>query len=616
MSQQNDQGQGRPSGGRLSSLLSKLPAALRAGRGLGLGRGAALGARLLKVKALIASAPVLAVVLGVILLTLLIMIASILGGMAANMSAAANCDEPAAAQTLPPGSGVVVGASEYGGPRDPTTHGDSGSFGHLNGHMAFAELGLSGRGDGNPNDAHMIGDALGTNRALPAHAKLRITANGHSVIAEKLDTGGGGGPVGSPPHPRAIDLWYQTAEALNFNGTGLVTIELLDPRTPTTPLSGASAAAPTASVSATTAASAADSAPAPAAPHIVNNMIPFGQRRKEEMRRYAIRHYGIDSYELTDPKVIVEHFTEGTSWQSAYNTFAPDIPDSELHELPGVTSHFIIDQNGVIHQVLPLNLMGRHTVGLNYTAIGIEMVGMSDREILDRPPELNAALALTRWLQSQYHIATRNVIGHNESLSSPYHHEDVARLANQTHGDWQKADMDTFRAKLSYEPPSAAVQAGTGAGSCSEPDTSGSALGPSIVQIAESQLGTKETGENCNPYGPLCERWCSDFLTWVWQRAGINIPRLPYSGDVYRWGEAHSQVLAPSATPQPGDAVEFGGGPGASEHVGIVEKVFANGEITMISGNWGNKVGRSQAFQPSQAAGSGMPGAIYGYVVP
>jgi N-acetylmuramoyl-L-alanine amidase len=40
------------------------------------------------------------------------------------------------------------------------------------------------------------------------------------------------------------------------------------------------------------------------------------------------------------------------------------------------------------------------------------------------------------------------VIGHNESLTSPYHREDVASLRHQTHDDWNKADMDVYRGKL------------------------------------------------------------------------------------------------------------------------------------------------------------------------
>jgi beta-N-acetylhexosaminidase len=183
-------------------------------------------------------------------------------------------------------------------------------------------------------------------------------------------------------------------------------------------------------------------------PHIVARHIPFPAKRKREMAAYARRHYGLHTYRLRDPHVIVEHYTAGTSFSSAYNTFAQDTPDVELHELPGVCSHFVIDTDGTIYQLVPLGIMCRHTVGLNYTAIGIEHVGTSDRAVMGNPRVLRASLALTRWLRCTNGIAVKDVIGHNESLSSPYHMERVARLRTQTHGDMRRASMNVYRAKL------------------------------------------------------------------------------------------------------------------------------------------------------------------------
>ncbi len=96
--------------------------------------------------------------------------------------------------------------------------------------------------------------------------------------------------------------------------------------------------------------------------------------------------------------------------------------------------------------------MCRHTVGLNWTAIGIEHVGTSDADVMGDAKQLRASLRLTRWLQARFHIRTRNVIGHNESLSSPYHHEDVVSLRTQTHGDMRHATMTRYRALLRKAP--------------------------------------------------------------------------------------------------------------------------------------------------------------------
>ena len=183
-------------------------------------------------------------------------------------------------------------------------------------------------------------------------------------------------------------------------------------------------------------------------PPIVWDPIPFGAQRKAEMTAYAERHYGLHTYRLNNPRVIVIHFTETPDFQSTYNTFAPDTPDSELHELPNTCAHFVIDRDGTIHQLVSLEIMCRHTVGLNWTAIGIEHVGFSDQQVLGDPSELSASLALVQWLRCRYGIPVANVIGHNESLSSPYHHENNPALRTQTHNDFNRADMDIYRSRL------------------------------------------------------------------------------------------------------------------------------------------------------------------------
>jgi beta-N-acetylhexosaminidase len=186
---------------------------------------------------------------------------------------------------------------------------------------------------------------------------------------------------------------------------------------------------------------------APPKPAIVWQPIPFGPKRKAEMALYSQRHYGIRSYVLR-PKVIVEHYTATSTFASAYNTFAADAPDPELHQLPGVCAHFIIDRDGTVYQLVRTDLMCRHTVGLNFVAIGIEHVGTSDAQILGDAAQMRSSLALTAWLMGRYGIRLANVIGHNESLTSPFHKELYAPWRSQTHGDWTHADMNVYRARL------------------------------------------------------------------------------------------------------------------------------------------------------------------------
>ena len=105
---------------------------------------------------------------------------------------------------------------------------------------------------------------------------------------------------------------------------------------------------------------------APPKPAIVVKPIPFGAARRAETAAYARRHYGINTWRLTHPHVIVEHYTASNSFTSTYSAFASDTPD--LGELPGVCAHFVIDRDGTIYELVRLNTMCRHTVGLNWTA--------------------------------------------------------------------------------------------------------------------------------------------------------------------------------------------------------------------------------------------------------
>jgi beta-N-acetylhexosaminidase len=176
--------------------------------------------------------------------------------------------------------------------------------------------------------------------------------------------------------------------------------------------------------------------------------IPFGPKRKREMADYSQRHYGQHQWRLRNPKVIVEHMAQTPTAAAVYNTFAPDTPDVELGELPNVCSHYVIGHSGRIFRLVNLRTRCRHTVGLNWTAIGIEHAGYGDSDVLGDPSQLRASLRLTQYLRCRFGIGVGNVIGHAESLSSPFHHERVPSLRTQTHGDMSHSSMRIYRQKL------------------------------------------------------------------------------------------------------------------------------------------------------------------------
>ena len=127
-------------------------------------------------------------------------------------------------------------------------------------------------------------------------------------------------------------------------------------------------------------------------PPIHKMLIPYPKKRKREMAAYSKRHYGQYKWRLNNPKVIVIHYAAAGSISAIFNTFSTDQPDVEFHELPNVCSHYAVAASGAVYKFVPPTIRCRHTVGLNWTAIGVEHVGFSDQDILNRPAQLNGSL--------------------------------------------------------------------------------------------------------------------------------------------------------------------------------------------------------------------------------
>jgi beta-N-acetylhexosaminidase len=195
-------------------------------------------------------------------------------------------------------------------------------------------------------------------------------------------------------------------------------------------------------------------------PEIVWKKIAFGAKRKRQMAAYSDRHYGERAWELTDPRVIVEHFTSGTSFDPAWNHFAAN--GSHLGEKPGVCAHFLIDTDGTVYQLVNLAIRCRHAIGMNWTAIGIEHVGTDADGILDDRAMMRASLRLTAWLMLRYGIEIGNVIGHAEILRSPYHREAYEDWRCSTHADWNRAEMRVYRKRLRKTAERLGVPVGAG----------------------------------------------------------------------------------------------------------------------------------------------------------
>jgi hypothetical protein len=149
---------------------------------------------------------------------------------------AVGAGEFAAPLKLEAGKTYQVGATQYGGPKDPSSS-SYGSIGGSQGYLpsypdTFAELSvLSSNPAKGGTFTFQDGNALNT---LPYMTGLRVTSGAKQKILYKRDIGYGQGPSQTIANgqPYRLDVWYQSADALGVS-KGPVKIELA-------PLSGTS----------------------------------------------------------------------------------------------------------------------------------------------------------------------------------------------------------------------------------------------------------------------------------------------------------------------------------------------------------------------------------------
>jgi N-acetylmuramoyl-L-alanine amidase len=145
--------------------------------------------------------------------------------------------------------------------------------------------------------------------------------------------------------------------------------------------------------------------------------IPFGKSRRELTLDYIRTHYdpAATSF-LIDPQMIVIHWTASSTAESAISAFRSEVlPASRPELLRGgrlnVSSHFVVERDGKIFQLMPENWMARHTIGLNRVAIGIENAGGPDLPLTEA--QLSSNAALVRRLVRKYSRISF-LIGHYE----------------------------------------------------------------------------------------------------------------------------------------------------------------------------------------------------------
>ncbi|MCW9026100.1 MAG: peptidoglycan recognition protein family protein, partial [Thiovulaceae bacterium] len=155
------------------------------------------------------------------------------------------------------------------------------------------------------------------------------------------------------------------------------------------------------------------------AQNIIETPIKFSDHRVELTKSYIKAHYGIDAKDIKIvPKIILIHHTAIDSFEESLSRFMEEKLPSLRADISSagavnVSTHFMVERNGTIHQLMPLNFMARHVIGLNYNSIGIENVGGADGENNLTDAQLKSNIFLVKYLKKKFD-SIEYLVGHYE----------------------------------------------------------------------------------------------------------------------------------------------------------------------------------------------------------
>ena len=152
---------------------------------------------------------------------------------------------------------------------------------------------------------------------------------------------------------------------------------------------------------------------------IKDTSIDFGKLRVELTKSYIKEHYSLKPKDIIiTPKIIVIHYTGIDSFEKSLERFIPallltDRPDISGAGVVNVSAHFLVDRDGTIHQLMPVDYMARHVIGLNYSSIGIENVGGEKHKQNLTVEQLISNIQLINYLKKEFDTI-KYVAGHYE----------------------------------------------------------------------------------------------------------------------------------------------------------------------------------------------------------
>lgn len=190
----------------------------------------------------------------------------------------------------------------------------------------------------------------------------------------------------------------------------------------------------------------------------VDTIPALNATKLELTKQYCLENYGVASYRLDTPKMVLIHFTVIPTLEETVAYFQKDSIESSRTNISqfsqmNVGIHYIVDNDGSIYKLVPDTVITRHAIGFNHIAIGIENIAKDASELTSAQLESNARLVAEL---KRRNPGIEYLVGHHEYNDTTLQHYKLFLAVDESYKPHDKPDpgpdfMRQLRDKLENE---------------------------------------------------------------------------------------------------------------------------------------------------------------------
>jgi N-acetylmuramoyl-L-alanine amidase len=187
----------------------------------------------------------------------------------------------------------------------------------------------------------------------------------------------------------------------------------------------------------------------------VDTIPTLNATKLELTKQYCLENYGVASYKLDTPKIVLVHFTVIPTLEETVAYFQKDSIESSRTNISkfsqmNVGIHYIVDKDGSIYKLVPDTVIARHAIGFNHVSIGIENIAKDAADLSPAQLESNGKLIAAL---KERNPGLEYLVGHHEYNDTSLAHYKLFLAVDESYKPHDKPDpgakfMSDLRGKL------------------------------------------------------------------------------------------------------------------------------------------------------------------------